>query len=67
MGSTGATPKWSGAVYTVDASRPWPQAGAVTGGKIVYVGSDNGVAAFTGRVSRVPVEALRRQQRMLFV
>jgi predicted amidohydrolase YtcJ len=37
-----------GGVYTVDADRSWAEAVAVDGGRIVYVGSDPGVASFVG-------------------
>lgn len=36
-----------GAIYTVDAQRSWAQALAVRDGRIVYVGSDAGVADYT--------------------
>ncbi|MFS2072876.1 amidohydrolase [Pseudomonas sp. CT11-2] len=38
----------NGYVYTVDGKNSVQQAIAVTGGKIVYVGSDEGVAAYIG-------------------
>ena len=37
-----------GAVYTMDAERSWAEAVAVRGGRIVYVGSDDGVLPFIG-------------------
>ena len=37
-----------GGVYTLDADRSWAEAVAVDGGRIVYVGSDPGVASFVG-------------------
>lgn len=37
-----------GQVYTMDAGRSWAQALAVRGGRIVYVGSDEGAAGFVG-------------------
>ena len=37
-----------GAVYTVDASRRWAEAIAVTDGKIVYVGTSKGSVPFVG-------------------
>lgn len=37
-----------GAVYTLDASRTWAQSVAVRSGRIVYVGTDSGVAPFIG-------------------
>ncbi len=37
-----------GAVYTMDASRTWAEAVAVRSGRLVYVGSDSGVAQFIG-------------------
>ncbi len=39
----------NGAVYTVDDDRTWAQAVAVTDGKIVYVGDDEGARQLTGR------------------
>lgn len=41
-----------GAVYTVDASRSWAEAVAVRGGRIVYVGTDAGVAPWIGPETR---------------
>ncbi len=40
-------------VYTVDANRSVAQAVAITDGRIVYVGSDEGAAAFIGDNTRV--------------
>jgi len=37
-----------GRVYTVDPARPWAQAVAIQGGRIVYVGDDAGAAAWIG-------------------
>ncbi len=42
-----------GYVYTVDASRSVAEAIAITDGRIVYVGSDDGAAAFIGDNTRV--------------
>lgn len=42
-----------GGVYTVDAARPWAEAVALLDGTIVYVGDDDGVAAFIGPATRV--------------
>jgi len=42
-----------GTVYTVDASRSWAEALAITEDKIVFVGSDEEVNAFTGSDTRV--------------
>jgi predicted amidohydrolase YtcJ len=42
-----------GALYTVDAVRSWAQAVAVKDGRIVYVGSDAGVAAQVGPRTKV--------------
>jgi predicted amidohydrolase YtcJ len=39
-------------IYTMDAARSWAQALAVRDGRIVYVGSDAGVAAFVGPDTR---------------
>ena len=39
-------------IYTVDAARPVAEAVAVKDGKIVYVGSDAGVARFVGSATR---------------
>ncbi len=41
-----------GAVYTVDASRSWAEAVALRGGRIIYVGSDAGLAAWIGPETR---------------
>jgi predicted amidohydrolase YtcJ len=35
----------NGSIYTVDPDRSWAQAIAISRGKIVYVGSDDGVKA----------------------
>ena len=43
----------SGAVYTVDADRSWAEAVAVRGPRIVYVGGDDGAAAFVGPETEV--------------
>ena len=42
-----------GAVYTMDAERSWAEAVAVRAGRIVYVGSDNGIAPFIGSGTEV--------------
>lgn len=42
-----------GGVYTVDAERSWAEALAVRDGRIVFVGSDEGAAAWIGPQSRV--------------
>jgi len=42
-----------GAIYTVDAARSWAEALAVRGGRIVYVGSDDGAKAFIGPATRI--------------
>ena len=42
-----------GAVYTVDDARSWAQAVAVSGGKIVFVGTDSGAKAWIGPNTRV--------------
>ncbi len=42
-----------GAVYTVDAARSWAQAVAVTAGRLSFVGTDAGAAAFVGPRTRV--------------
>ena len=42
-----------GAVYTVNASRSWAEALAIREDKIVFVGSDEEVNAFTGPDTRV--------------
>lgn len=39
-------------IYTVDSAHPTAQAVAVKGGKIVYVGSDGGVARFIGPTTK---------------
>lgn len=38
----------NGAVYTLDASRRWAEAVAVSRGRIVYVGTDRGVGSWIG-------------------
>lgn len=42
-----------GAIYTVDAARSWASALAITEGRIVYVGTDAGVAAWIGQRTQV--------------
>ncbi len=42
-----------GAVYTVDDARSWAQAVAVSGGKIVFVGTDAGAKAWIGPNTKV--------------
>jgi hypothetical protein len=42
-----------GAVYTVDAARSWAEAVAIRGGRIAWVGSDDGAAAWIGPATRV--------------
>jgi len=42
-----------GEVYTVDAARSWAQAVAVRDGRIVWVGADDGAAAWVGPATRV--------------
>jgi predicted amidohydrolase YtcJ len=41
------------AVYTVDGARSWAQAVAVSGGRIVFVGSDSGAKAWIGPRTKV--------------
>lgn len=43
----------NGDVYTVDKDRSWAEAVAVKDGKIIYVGDNEGVAAFKGTDTRV--------------
>lgn len=43
----------NGAVYTLDAARSWAQAVAVRRGRIVYVGTDAGLAAYVNAHTRV--------------
>jgi predicted amidohydrolase YtcJ len=43
----------NGAIYTVDAARTWAQAIAVTGNRIVFVGSNGDVDAFVSQDTRV--------------
>jgi predicted amidohydrolase YtcJ len=43
----------NGAVYTVDGARSWAQAVAIRGGRIVYVGTDAGIASLVGARTRV--------------
>jgi predicted amidohydrolase YtcJ len=42
-----------GAIYTVDAARSWAEAVAIRDGRIVYVGTDDGAAAWVGPATRV--------------
>src|SRR6516225_4981651 len=42
-----------GAVYTLDGARSWAQAVAIRGGRIVYVGTDAGLASYVGAHTRV--------------
>jgi hypothetical protein len=42
-----------GAVYTVDAARSWAEAVAIRGGRIVWVGADDGAKAWVGPETRV--------------
>jgi hypothetical protein len=42
-----------GGIYTIDADRSWAEAVAVDDGRIVYVGSDLGVASFVGSRSEI--------------
>jgi predicted amidohydrolase YtcJ len=39
----------NGKIYTVDTGRPWAEALAVLGNKIVYVGDNAGAAAYVGK------------------
>ena len=41
-----------GGVYTVDATRSWAEAVAVRAGRIVYVGTDAGLARWIGPETR---------------
>ena len=41
------------AVYTVDGSRSWAQAVAVSGGRIVFVGPDSAIDGWIGPSTRV--------------
>jgi predicted amidohydrolase YtcJ len=43
----------NGRIYTVDADRSWAESVAVSGGRIVYVGSDDGVSAHIGSNTEV--------------
>jgi predicted amidohydrolase YtcJ len=43
----------NGQVYTVDAARSWAEAIAISGDRIVYVGTNEGAAAFAGPKTRV--------------
>ena len=42
-----------GGVYTVDGPRTWAEAVAVSGGRIVFVGTDAAAAAWIGPSTRV--------------
>src|SRR5665213_3594280 len=41
-----------GGVYTVDAARSWAEAVAVRAGRVIYVGTDAGVARWVGPKTR---------------
>jgi hypothetical protein len=43
----------NGAVYTLDGARSWAEAVAIASGRIVYVGSESGIARWIGPVTRV--------------
>jgi len=43
----------NGAVYTLDAARSWAQAVAIRQGRIIYVGTDAGLAAYVGAHTRI--------------
>jgi len=43
----------SGNIYTVDGSRSWAQALAIRGGRIVFVGTDQGAARYVAAATRV--------------
>jgi len=43
----------NGAIYTLDGARSWGQAVAIGRGRIVYVGTDAGLAAYVGARTRV--------------
>ncbi len=43
----------NGAVYTVNAERSWAEGVAITDGRIVYVGDDEGAAAYIGPATEV--------------
>ena len=43
----------NGAVYTVDAARPWSEAVAIAGGRIVFVGDDEDAEAYIGDATEV--------------
>jgi predicted amidohydrolase YtcJ len=43
----------NGAVYTVDAARSWARAVAVRGGRIVGVGTDDGIRALVGPATEI--------------
>jgi predicted amidohydrolase YtcJ len=42
-----------GAVYTLNRDMPWAEAAAISGGEIVFVGSDSGAKKYRGRETRV--------------
>ena len=42
-----------GAIYSMDASRGWAEAVAISGSRLVFVGADREVAAFVGPQTRV--------------
>jgi len=43
----------NGAVYTVTTEQPWAEAVAVSAGRIIYVGSNEGVSQYIGRDTQV--------------
>src|SRR5690348_1389159 len=43
----------NGAVYTLDGSRSWAHAVAISGGRIVYVGTDKGLDEYVGASTKV--------------
>jgi hypothetical protein len=52
-GKTADTVFRNGSIYTVDGVRSWAKAVAVNGGRIVYVGSDEGSQEWTGPSTQI--------------
>jgi predicted amidohydrolase YtcJ len=42
-----------GSIYTANPARPWAEAVAISRGKLAYVGSSSGAAAYVGNATRV--------------
>ena len=49
----------NGKVYTVDEAKPWAEAVAVSGNKIVYVGDNAGAEKLVGKARRKSISVER--------